>query len=275
MREKRDVGNLGRIAAKQQRVRYSTNRNIIHDHIAQPAMQLTNISKVIQDEHGYHTKHNPYSTSTHTPTLPPQRQDLLHQNPLPTERTLCLFRQPVTDAAPAKDMAARRHGRTPHGLETQRALSLLRAMDPPRHVFILEIQPPRPRRIAVRTSLRIPNTIVFYRKRSMSHALDPLPHIRFFFAASHVLPHRVRGAGIRGRRVRGEQDLADVQVKLDGELEQEQQAEDLVRGGALGVLGAAVGADVAQREQALGEVVVAGCQVEGGEAEGVDRRGAC
>lgn len=75
------------------------------------------------------------------------------------------------------------------------------------------------------------------------------------------------------RRPRLAQGVADVRVPLHGELHDEQHAEDLVAG-AVGRVGDGAGEDVAQREEALGELVVRPAKVEEGQREGLHGRGA-
>ena len=65
----------------------------------------------------------------HTP-LPPQRQYLLRQHRLPTQRTLGLLPDPILDAAPAEDVAAGRDAGVAERFETERAFALLAGGDP-------------------------------------------------------------------------------------------------------------------------------------------------
>ena len=64
---------------------------------------------------------------------------MLRHDPPPTQRTLGLLPDPIPDTGPAEDMAALRRGRVLHLLQTQRALALLRALDPAHGVLVGEI----------------------------------------------------------------------------------------------------------------------------------------
>jgi hypothetical protein len=72
----------------------------------------------------------PTHHTSHQPPSPPQRQYLLRQHRLPTQRTLGLLPHPILDAAPAEDVAAGRDAGVAERLETQRAFALLACGDP-------------------------------------------------------------------------------------------------------------------------------------------------
>ena len=72
---------------------------------------------------------------------------MLHERVLPAQRTHRLFAQPVRDAGPAEDVAARRDGGVFHWLEAEGAFPLLLAVDPLHDLRIVQI-------VAVRFELR-------------------------------------------------------------------------------------------------------------------------
>lgn len=217
-----------------------------------------------------------------------------------TERTLGLLADPVADASPAEDVAALRRGGVLELLETERALALLRALDPAHGVLVREV-------VAHAIAVRGAGSRDRGRRR-VRHGSDVDPrrlggararpaHLRKqdrVVGAVRVLGQRdvhtpcspgsdpcSSGARIpltRGeRRGRGErlESGADVQVGLHAHLDDEEHAEQLVPGAVGGRLARlrlglrARREDVPEAREALRELVVRPGEVEEREAEGV------
>lgn len=83
--------------------------------------------------------------------------------------------------------------------------------------------------------------------------------------------HRAGGEGVALTAGGGGKGRPDVQVALDGELYDEQHAEDLVASSVGGVWHVAR-EDVAQGEEALRQLVVRAVEVEEREGDGLDGR---
>uniref|UniRef100_A0A8H7TP21 Uncharacterized protein n=1 Tax=Bionectria ochroleuca TaxID=29856 RepID=A0A8H7TP21_BIOOC len=171
-------------------------------------------------------------------------------------------------------MAALRSGRVSELLQTERAFPLLLALDEAHDLVVPEDVPGRRPHGGVRGGRDVdPGGL---RLRAAEVAVKE--QVVIVVVGVVVAEGDVDVGGYHGPLAGGGDLLllleggADVQVALDGELDDEEDAEDLVPR-AVGGVGDVAGEDVAEGEEALGELVVGAAEVEGGEGEGLHGRG--
>lgn len=181
-------------------------------------------------------------------------------------------------------MPARRHAWLLQLLQTQRALARLPSPNPPQALLVRQVIPIRLRRQhrRVRHARQTPRVDIRVRVRMLGisgvlHQQRVVGAVRVRVKANLDAVVQDRGAADHGFCIRyaarpSGSRVLQVQPRLHRELQDEQHAEDFVADALLGGLDAA-GEEVAQAEEALGEVVVGAGEVEDAEGEGVQGRG--
>ncbi|KGQ12657.1 hypothetical protein BBAD15_g1593 [Beauveria bassiana D1-5] len=205
------------------------------------------------------------------------REDVLHKRIPPAQGTLGLLADPISDALPAKYVAAGRRRGILELLKTQRAFPLLRALDEAHDFCIREVEP----WVSRRGRVRRPRQVHAASLRPASAELRQ-QQVAIGSAISIVMVEGdVEGAVKRGAFARGRcggggdggERLPDVGVALDGELHDEQHAEHLVAR-AVGRVGDVPRKDVPQREHPLRKLVVGAAEIKQRERDGLHGRGA-
>lgn len=176
------------------------------------------------------------------------------------QRTLGLFSDPVAYALPAEDVPALGGGRILHLFKTQRAFALLASLDISHGGFVFEMESRDAAhgRVCCRSDVYLAGWGPI---ASTEQKLIVGCGICVVVAERDVELARVEGGPLALCRGDGGEGFADVEEGLDAHLDGEQDAEELVAA-AVGGVGDGAGEDVAQGEEALGELVVGAVEVE-------------
>lgn len=198
---------------------------------------------------------------------------MLHHGLPPAQRALGLLPHPVTYALPAKDVPALCCRRVLHLLEAEGAFALLGTLDVAHCLGVGQVEARRGRDGRVGGEGQVDPALLGSAGAQLREEEVAVCRVRVCVVEGDVDCASGRGGvalAAAGRR----DGRPDVEVALDGELDDEQHAEDLVAP-AVGGVGHGAREDVPQGQEALRELVVGAVEVEEGQGHGLDGRRRC